>query len=448
MSKFKHLVLEDRITIQSDLHDQLSFKMIASHIHHDCTTVSKEIKNHITIVDDMWPSNRKHNRCIHYSDCKLNHICKFCQSVKNTRCKYCDQVACFKLCPDYQEQVCDRLSKPPYVCNGCDSIRRCPLQKKFYYAKEAQLDYERTLSDSRSGVMISDDELTELDELISPLIKNGQSIYHITVNNADQINWSTKTIYTYIHKGLLHVKLIDLPKAVRRKPKKNKSTNHKVDPKCRQGRNLNDYHSYMREHPDSIICQMDTVEGRKGGKCILTLCFPSIRFQFGFIRDHNDAHSVTQVFQYLYSIMEHSSFHLLFDVILTDNGSEFSDPSAIESLDDNGIHPHVFYCDPNRSDQKGSCENDHSNFRRIVPKGTDMDSYTQELVDLIFSHVNSFNRQSLNGHTPYESFKFLYGQSILDLLNIRHVNPNDVILKPILVNQFFEKEGGRHDDDH
>lgn len=92
--------------------------------------------------------------------------------------------------------------------------------KKFYDAKEAQLDYERTLSDSRSGVMITDDELTELDNLISPLIKNGQSIYHITINNSDQINWSSKTLYTYINKGLLQAKPIDMPRAVRRKPKK------------------------------------------------------------------------------------------------------------------------------------------------------------------------------------------------------------------------------------
>ena len=116
--------------------------------------------------------------------------------------------------------MCDRLSKAPYVCNGCDSTRRCPLQKKFYDAKEAQLDYERTLSDSRSGVMITDDELTELDNLISPLIKNGQSIYHITINNSDQINWSSKTLYTYINKGLLQAKPLDMPRAVRRKPKK------------------------------------------------------------------------------------------------------------------------------------------------------------------------------------------------------------------------------------
>ena len=413
MSHFKHLVLEDRITIQSDLHEGLSFKKIAAHISHDCTTVSSEIRNHLTIVDDMWPTNRKHNRCIHYDDCKKRHICNFCQSTKNTLCKYCNQVACSKSCPDYKEKICDKLSKAPYVCNGCDSTRRCPLQKKFYDAKEAQLDYERTLSDSRSGVMITDDELTELDNLISPLIKNGQSIYHITINNSDQINWSSKTLYTYINKGLLQAKPIDMPRAVRRKPKKKKSINHKVDSKCRQGRNFDDYHAYMEEHPDSIVCQIDTVEGTKGGKCILTLCFVTLKFQFGILREHNDSHSVTQAFQYLYSIMDHNLFHLLFDVILTDNGTEFSNPTAIESLEDNGIHPHVFYCEPNRSDQKGACENDHSNFRRIVPKGTNMDPYTQKLIDLIFSHVNSFSRTSLNGHTPYESFRFLYDRTSL-----------------------------------
>lgn len=50
MSHFKHLVLEDRITIQSDLHDGLSFKKIASHINHDCSTVSSEIRNNKTIL--------------------------------------------------------------------------------------------------------------------------------------------------------------------------------------------------------------------------------------------------------------------------------------------------------------------------------------------------------------------------------------------------------------
>lgn len=139
MSHFKHLVLEDRITIQSDLHEGLSFKKIASHINHDCTTVSSEIRNHLTIVDDMWPTNRKHNRCIHYDVCKKRHICNFCQSTKNTLCKYCNQVACSKSCPDYKEKVCDKLSKAPYVCNGCDSTRRCPLQKSSMMPRKLSL---------------------------------------------------------------------------------------------------------------------------------------------------------------------------------------------------------------------------------------------------------------------------------------------------------------------
>ena len=48
-------------------------------------------------------------------------------------------------------------------------------------------------------------------------------------------------------------------------------------------------------------------------------------------------------------------------------------------------------------------------------------------------------------NTPYESFRFLYGQDILDLWHIRYIKPNDVILKPSLLNQFFKKEGECHD---
>lgn len=443
MSSFKHLSLEDRISIQSGLHDHLSFKKIGTLIAHDCTTVSKEVRNHASIVDDMWPANRRHNRCVHYKDCSKKHICKFCTSSKNVQCRYCNQVSCPKVCPDYREERCDKLNKPPYVCNGCLKLRRCPLQKKIYDAKDAQLDYERTLSDSRSGAMISDGELSELDALISPLIQKGQSFYHILINHPDQINWSSKTLYNYIHLGLLQARPIDLPRAVRRKPKVRKSVHHKVDSKCRIGRTIEDYHSYMTQHPDAIVCQMDTVEGRKGGKCILTLFFPDMKFQIGFLRDHNDARSVTLIFQQLREQLEASMFHHLFDVILTDNGTEFSNPSAIEAIEDDNIHPHVFYCDPNRSDQKGGCENDHSNFRRIVPKGTDMDGYPQELIDQIFSHVNSLSRSSLNGRSPYESFRFRYGKKVLDKLHIKNIQAEDVTLKPSLIVRFFKEREQR-----
>lgn len=43
-----------------------------------------------------------------------------------------------------------------------------------------------------------------------------------------------------------------------------------------------------------------------------------------FIRDHNTARSVTEVFNRLYELLGHEVFNALFPVILTDRGSEFT----------------------------------------------------------------------------------------------------------------------------
>ena len=47
MKKNKHLILENRITIQSELDKGTSFKRIASILGKDPSTISKEIRGHI-----------------------------------------------------------------------------------------------------------------------------------------------------------------------------------------------------------------------------------------------------------------------------------------------------------------------------------------------------------------------------------------------------------------
>ena len=74
----------------------------------------------------------------------------------------------------------------------------------------------------------------------------------------------------------------------------------------------------------------------------------------------------------------HETFTTLFPVILTDRGSEFTDPLAIEFNKENRRRTHVFYCDPQRSDQKGSCEVTHEMIRRILPQGTSFDALKQK----------------------------------------------------------------------
>ena len=127
-------------------------------------------------------------------------------------------------------------------------------------------------------------------------------------------------------------------------------------------------------------------------------------------------------------------------VWLLDNGSEFSNPSEIEKF---GVY--VFYCDPGAPYQKPNCENTHSVFRRIIPKGHSFNDLDQDFFDLAFSHTNSLRRKKLNDHTPYEMFSFAYGDDIAEkCFRIHQIQGKDVILDPSLVRIYHDsrrKEG-------
>ena len=153
----------------------------------------------------------------------------------------------------------------------------------------------------------------------------------------------------------------------------------------------------------------------------------------GFLRDSNDSKSVIDVFDHLEDLLGLETFSKLFAVIKTDNGTEFSNPSALETGKNGSSRCHAFYCDPGHSEQKGSCEKNHEEFRKILPKGTSMDDLCQDDILLAFSHINSYKRKKLNFKSPFEVFSFLYGQDILDQFGIRFVCADDVILKPSLL---------------
>lgn len=65
-----------------------------------------------------------------------------------------------------------------------------------------------------------------------------------------------------------------------------------------------------------------------------------------FLRDANDSQSVIHIFNRLYLEVSPDVYCSLFPLLLGDNGSEFSNPAALE-LDGHGNQrSHVFYCDP------------------------------------------------------------------------------------------------------
>lgn len=432
MEKNKHMNLDLRYEIERGLDKGLRFKTIASQIGKDCTTISKEVRNHI-VFRKIGAPYRKFNDCRNRSKCPhYGDLCTECHTRSNRRCGFCG-IDCSSLCPDYVKEECDRLKKPPYVCNGCPDRNKCSLEKHLYDAVCAQKEYVEVRSESRTGFNITEDEIHELDAFISPLLIAGQSIHHIMVNNPDRVNCCEKTAYTYLDNNIFTARNIDAPRIVRLRPRKNKSVPLKVDKACRIGRDITAYREYIKNHPGVNVVEIDSVEGTKGSAVLLTIHFVRQEFQLAFRRAHNDSASVTAIFNDIYRILGKDTYMKMFPVILADNGTEFSNPKALEFNEDGEQISHVFYCDPSAPGQKGSCEVNHEFIRRIIPKSTDISLYSQEQILLMMSHINSYSRPELGDKTPYEMFDFYFGNGMADSFGIKLIPPNEIVLRPYLL---------------
>ena len=388
MTKHKHLTLSDRNDIQLGLERGETFKAIGQSILKDPTTVSKEVKR---------------NRQVRESTC--------------------------------DNLPCPLLDKAPFVCNGCPKRRQnCGFKKIFYLAKQAQKQYEQTLVEAREGTPLNSKTFWEMDKVISDGVKKGQHIYHILKTH--NLDVSSSTVYRHIRKGYLSIAPIDLARAVKFKERR-KSKLPSIPKEAKKGRSYEDFQNYLVLNQLDSWLEMDTVMGRMGGKVLLTFNLSFCNFIFARLLGNKTALEVTK---HLYDIKNtlhqaDKDFFQLFPVILTDNGGEFARVDDIE-MDVRG-ESKLFFCDPNRSDQKGRIEKNHTLIRDILPKGTSFDNLTQEDINLVCSHVNSVKRAALNGKSAYELFAFTYGEEIPKLLGISKIPAEDVCQSSKLLQHKF-----------
>lgn len=429
----KHLSLNDRIQIQTGLETEKNLSQIARELGKAETTVAREIKSHETFVD-KGAYGRIKNRCVHRADCTVYGLCTDKPNCTR-KCSTCH--LCNGLCHDYEQEKCPQLMQPPYVCNGCRDKATCVLAKWVYDPKYAQDEYRSVLHEARQGFNLNSDELNIIDCCISPLIKQGQSIHHICVHNPDSIYVSERTVERLLNSCALSARSIDRPRACKLKPRKCHRTTVKIERDCRKGRTIQDFYRYCEENRIVSAVQMDSVEGRVGGKVLLTLIFPQSELMLAFLRDRNTSQTAIDCIEMLYVGLGREDFCKLFPVILTDNGSEFSHPSAFETAPDGFRRTNIFYCDPMASYQKPQVERNHEFIRQILPHGVSLDSLSQDGIALMMSHINSYGRPGLSDKSPFEMSAFLYGDALLDrllhLLCLRVIPANEITLRPSLL---------------
>lgn len=426
----KHLTLLNREDIEKLLKMGFKFYQIADNIQKHPTTISKEILNNRT---EHHPSNynNKSNYCKYKNTCTLKNMCN---SNCHTECRRCGK--CNSVCPQYELDICTKLLKPPYVCNSCPTYAQCRKIKYLYIASEAQKKYELTLSSSREGINISEEQLQALDNLISPLVKQGQSIKLIYRNHKNEIPCKVNCLYNYIDAGLLSIKNIDLPRKVRYKVRNKKQEKKKKDYSYRVGRTYEDFQNLLKEHPNIHVVEMDTVIGTvETGKVLLTLLFREFNFMIARLIPDKSSKSVKDELDKIEKVIGTELYKRVFKYILTDNGGEFQRPEELETGIDGSKRSSIYYCEPNRSDQKAKVEKNHEYIRYIIPKGTSMDNYTQTDIDLMMSHINSTARELLNFAIPYDMASIYLGKKTLKKLNLKKILPDDIILKPYLINK-------------
>ena len=83
--------------------------------------------------------------------------------------------------------------------------------------------------------------------------------------------------------------------------------------------------------------------------------------------------------------------------------------------------------------QKPHCEKNHEYIRKICPKGTSFDYYSQEDITLMMSHINSSPRQSLGGMSPLKLAQLMLPSEVIDYFGLTEIPDDESVLTPALL---------------
>lgn len=409
-----HYTLETRSIIENRLNEGMLIKDIANELNRDNSNIAKEINKHKVRVFPTTFNKKLKTFCLNYDTC----------TVKSYEC--------YKTCKNVKTEVCPKLLSSPHVCNGCSTKKYCKCVKQYYKANEANCEYLNSLTNSRTGMHYSESKLEILNNDFANLFYNTRSIHHTIIYfDSKEIVFNERTIYQQIKNNQLRIKSADLPKCRKRKSNTEQDNNYKRE--SIEGMTYEDYEKYKENHPDAIEIQMDTVLGTNYANepAMLTLQIVNIKFLFILKINEHTATEVRNKLSWFKEKLGNEIFEKVFEILLTDNGSEFINSKLlIETL---GNKVNIFYCHPYSSYEKGAIENNHELIRYVIPKGINLSIYNQKDYDLLSSHINSLIRKSLNDKCPFDLIEKYIPKSKLEEINIHKIEADKIILTPRLL---------------
>lgn len=423
-NKNSHLTLEERQIILNGIINGSRKSAIAETIGKDKSTVGKEIKLH-RICSKTFSLPKE---CASYKTCKHNRLCS-------------DD------CPDYVPFYCPRRDRSPGACNGCSKWSSCRFTKYRYDPALAEKNYKETLVDSRQGVNLTVKEAQDLAAVVRPLMDQGLSPYQIILLHPE-LGISEKTLYNYIDWGVfasldpsVRITNLDLRRKVSRKITKKVSNQYKkrVPRAFLNGREYKDFRAFMEDNPNVFVTQMDTVyNDMNNGPFMQTFGFVKAHFLFALYHDTKTAEDMTNGVNQLYEILGPEVFQKYCSVILTDRGTEFSDPVSMETDDKGNLRTRIFYCDPMAAGEKGTLENKHRELRYILPHEVDLRALglrSQKDLNLALSNIDSAPQENLNGRSPFEVLQFLFPDLYEKFIafGLQQIEKDKVVLKPYLL---------------
>ena len=433
--KWKHLTEDDRARIAKLLSEGHRFFQIGEIIGKDPTTVAKEVKARRYKVESKYKPGHP---CIKAKKCVRQNVCPDRNGSCKKACNSCPW--CTKHCKYFKPFVIDSCheNKAPFVCNGCERYihKMCRRHKYVYGAGNAQRQYRSILVESRLGADRTEAEMAAIAEIAGPLVDKGQPLFHIYAHHAHELPISVRTFYRYVDAGYIGIKNIDLRRVVRYKKRKHKIVRVKPVPGLKAGHTYDKFLEFVAANPEVPVSEMDIVEGKRSDKQkLLTLMRRDLRLMVIMLLPCKTKECAVSAINAIEEALGTEMFEVLFPVILTDNDSAFANPKEFEVNEDGVVHTKLFYCEPNRSDQKGALEKNHEYIRYIIPKGKSFSKLTEKNVTDMMNHINNTARPDLDGECPLVLALRAFGGETLAKIGMKRIPADEVCLKPQLIRQ-------------